>query len=115
MQLSVLLIAAAGLSAFMNNVAALAIAMPAVAGVCQAARRPVGAGLMPLAFATRAQWKEAYGTMRKAARKGGPVQSLPEVARCLQDRESSSRGQWRWIPFRNALRAQMTATTVLES
>lgn len=52
LQLSILLLAAAVLSAFMNNIAALAITMPAVASVCRANRMPAGAGLMPLAFAT---------------------------------------------------------------
>ncbi len=52
LQLSILLIAAAALSAFMNNIAALAITMPVVASVCRAARLPAAAGLMPLAFAT---------------------------------------------------------------
>ena len=52
LQLSILLIAAAFLSAFMNNIAALAITMPVVASVCRAARLPAAAGLMPLAFAT---------------------------------------------------------------
>jgi di/tricarboxylate transporter len=52
LQLAVLLIAAAALSAFMNNIAALAITMPAVVGVCRAANLPASAGLMPLAFAT---------------------------------------------------------------
>ncbi|MBC7167242.1 SLC13 family permease [Phenylobacterium sp.] len=52
LQLSILLLTAAVLSAFMNNIAALAITMPAVASVCRASGRPAGAGLMPLAFAT---------------------------------------------------------------
>jgi len=52
LQLAMLLIAAAALSAFMNNIAALAITMPAVIGVCRAANLPPAAGLMPLAFAT---------------------------------------------------------------
>jgi di/tricarboxylate transporter len=51
-QLAVLLVAGAALSAFMNNIAALAITMPAVASVCRAAKLPPSAGLMPLAFAT---------------------------------------------------------------
>jgi di/tricarboxylate transporter len=51
-QLALLLVAAAGLSAFMNNIAALAIAMPAVVGICRAHDLPPSAGLMPLAFAT---------------------------------------------------------------
>ncbi|MEZ6022484.1 MAG: SLC13 family permease [Hyphomonadaceae bacterium] len=52
LQLAVMLVAAAALSAFMNNIAALAITMPAVIGVCRAHNLPPGAGLMPLAFAT---------------------------------------------------------------
>ena len=52
LQLSILLLAGAVLSAFMNNIAALAITMPAVASVCRANKLPPGAGLMPLAFAT---------------------------------------------------------------
>jgi len=52
LQLSILLLTAAALSAFMNNIAALAITMPVVASVCRAARLPAAAGLMPLAFAT---------------------------------------------------------------
>lgn len=51
-QLAVMLIVGAALSAFMNNIAALAITMPAVIGVCRAHNLPAGAGLMPLAFAT---------------------------------------------------------------
>lgn len=51
-QLGAILVVAAGLSAFMNNIAALAITMPAVIGVCRAHNLPPGAGLMPLAFAT---------------------------------------------------------------
>ncbi|WP_374576224.1 SLC13 family permease [Phenylobacterium sp.] len=52
LQLGVLLLVAAALSSFMNNIAALAITMPAVAGICRNARLPPGAGLMPLSFAT---------------------------------------------------------------
>ncbi|MFN3523686.1 MAG: SLC13 family permease [Phenylobacterium sp.] len=52
LQLGVLLVLAAALSAFMNNIAALAITMPAVAGICRNARLPASAALMPLAFAT---------------------------------------------------------------
>ena len=52
LQLSIMLLTGAVLSAFMNNIAALAITMPAVASVCRASGRPAGAGLMPLAFAT---------------------------------------------------------------
>ncbi len=51
-QLGILLVAAAALSAFMNNIAALAITMPAVIAICRAHDLPPGAGLMPLAFAT---------------------------------------------------------------
>ncbi len=52
LQLGILLVAAAGLSAFMNNIAALAITMPAVIAICRANDLPPSAGLMPLAFAT---------------------------------------------------------------
>lgn len=52
LQLGALLIVGASLSAFMNNIAALAITMPAVIGICRAHDLPPGAGLMPLAFAT---------------------------------------------------------------
>lgn len=52
LQLAVMLAAGAALSAFMNNIAALAITMPAVIGICRAHNLPPGAGLMPLAFAT---------------------------------------------------------------
>ncbi|MDO1558806.1 SLC13 family permease [Brevundimonas sp. 2R-24] len=51
-QLGLVLIAGAFLSAFMNNIAALAITMPAVVAVCRAHKLPPGAGLMPIAFAT---------------------------------------------------------------
>jgi len=51
-QLGAILIVGAALSAFMNNIAALAITMPAVIGICRAHNLPAGAGLMPLAFAT---------------------------------------------------------------
>ena len=51
-QLALILLAAATLSAFMNNIAALAITMPAVIGICRAHNLPPSAGLMPLAFAT---------------------------------------------------------------
>lgn len=51
-QLGLLLVVGATLSAFMNNIAALAITMPAVIGICRAHNLPPGAGLMPLAFAT---------------------------------------------------------------
>ncbi len=52
LQLGVILIIGATLSAFMNNIAALAITMPAVVGVCRAHNLPPSAGLMPMAFAT---------------------------------------------------------------
>ena len=51
-QLGILLVAGATLSAFMNNIAALAITMPAVIAICRAHDLPPSAGLMPLAFAT---------------------------------------------------------------
>jgi len=51
-QLGIILVAGASLSAFMNNIAALAITMPAVIGICRAHNLPPSAGLMPLAFAT---------------------------------------------------------------
>lgn len=52
LQLGVMLVVAAVLSSLMNNIAALAITMPAVAGICRNARLPPSVGLMPLAFAT---------------------------------------------------------------
>ena len=52
LQLAVLLLVGAALSAFMNNIAALAITMPAVIGVCRAHKLPPSAGLMALSFAT---------------------------------------------------------------
>ncbi|HRP11732.1 MAG TPA: SLC13 family permease, partial [Terricaulis sp.] len=52
LQLGILLVAGACLSAFMNNIAALAITMPAVIAICRANDLPPSAGLMPLAFAT---------------------------------------------------------------
>ena len=52
LRLSILLVVAAALSAFMNNIAALVITMPVAAEVARAARRPPAATLMPLAFAT---------------------------------------------------------------
>ncbi|MGE0594969.1 MAG: SLC13 family permease [Hyphomonadaceae bacterium] len=52
LQLGVILIIGAVLSAFMNNIAALAITMPAVISICRANNLPPSAGLMPLAFAT---------------------------------------------------------------
>lgn len=51
-QLAIVCVIGAGLSAFMNNIAALAITMPAVIGICRSAGLPPGAGLMPLSFAT---------------------------------------------------------------
>jgi len=51
-QLAIILVAGAFLSAFMNNIAALAITMPAVVGVCRAHNLPASAGLMALSFAT---------------------------------------------------------------
>lgn len=51
-QLAIILLAGAFLSAFMNNIAALAITMPAVVGVCRAHNLPPSAGLMALSFAT---------------------------------------------------------------
>jgi len=52
LRLSMLLVVAAALSAFMNNIAALVITMPVAAEVARAGRRPPAATLMPLAFAT---------------------------------------------------------------
>ncbi|MBR0551348.1 SLC13 family permease [Stakelama marina] len=51
-RLSLLLIVAALLSAFMNNIAALVITMPIAADVARGAKKPPAATLMPLAFAT---------------------------------------------------------------
>lgn len=51
-QLGALLLAGAALSAFMNNIAALAITMPAAIAVCRRSGRPPSAALMPLSFAT---------------------------------------------------------------
>lgn len=51
-QLAILLVAGAALSAFMNNIAALAITMPAVVGICRAHNLPPSAGLMAISFAT---------------------------------------------------------------
>ena len=52
LRLAMLLIVAAVLSAFMNNIAALVITMPIAAEIARASRRPPAATLMPLAFAT---------------------------------------------------------------
>lgn len=52
LQLGILLVAGAVLSAFMNNIAALAITMPAVIAVCRANKLPPSAGLMAISFAT---------------------------------------------------------------
>lgn len=51
-QMSALLILAACLSAFMNNIAALVVTMPLGAEIARKARRPAAVILMPLAFAT---------------------------------------------------------------
>lgn len=51
-RISALLVVAALLSAFMNNIAALVITMPVAAEIARAARKPAAATLMPLAFAT---------------------------------------------------------------
>ncbi|GAA4777888.1 SLC13 family permease [Stakelama sediminis] len=51
-RLLMLLIVAATLSAFMNNIAALVITMPIAADVARGAKLPPAATLMPLAFAT---------------------------------------------------------------
>lgn len=51
-RLSALLIVAALLSAFMNNIAALVITMPIAAEIARDAKRPPGSTLMPVAFAT---------------------------------------------------------------
>ena len=52
LRLSMLLLVAAILSAFMNNIAALVITMPIATEIARSARRPPAATLMPLAFAT---------------------------------------------------------------
>lgn len=52
LRLAGLLVAAALLSAFMNNIAALVITMPIAAAIARQAGLPPGATLMPLAFAT---------------------------------------------------------------
>jgi len=51
-QLAIILVAGATLSAFMNNIAALAITIPAVVGICRAHDLPPSAGLMAISFAT---------------------------------------------------------------
>lgn len=51
-QLAILMLVGAALSAFMNNIAALAITMPAAIAICRRHRLSAGAALMPLAFAT---------------------------------------------------------------
>jgi len=51
-RLSALLIVAAVLSAFMNNIAALVITMPLAAEIARSSKRAPAATLMPLAFAT---------------------------------------------------------------
>ncbi|MGD9809986.1 MAG: SLC13 family permease [Sphingobium sp.] len=51
-RLAALLAVAALLSAFMNNIAALVITMPVAAEIARDAKRPPGATLMPLAFAS---------------------------------------------------------------
>lgn len=52
LRLTMLLVVAALLSAFMNNIAALVITMPIASVIARDARRPPAATLMPLAFAT---------------------------------------------------------------
>ena len=51
-RLAALLVVAALLSAFMNNIAALVITMPIATEIARESKRPPGATLMPLAFAT---------------------------------------------------------------
>jgi Na+/H+ antiporter NhaD/arsenite permease-like protein len=51
-RLSALLVVAAGLSAFMNDIAALVITMPIATEIARESKRAPGATLMPLAFAT---------------------------------------------------------------
>jgi len=51
-RLALLLGVAALLSAFMNNIAALVITMPVAIEIAREAKRPAGATLMPLAFAS---------------------------------------------------------------
>ena len=52
LRMAVLLVAGAFLSAFMNNIAALVITMPIATEIARSSRKPPGAILMPLAFAT---------------------------------------------------------------
>lgn len=52
LQLAVLMLMGAFLSAFMNNIAALVIVMPLGAEIARMNKRPQGAVLMPLSFAT---------------------------------------------------------------
>lgn len=52
LQLMLLMGGGALLSAFMNNIAALVITMPLAAEIARQNKRPVGATLMPLSFAT---------------------------------------------------------------
>ena len=52
MQLAMLMLVAAFLSAFMNNIAALVITMPLAAETARRAKLPPAATLMPLAFST---------------------------------------------------------------
>lgn len=51
-RMGALLVLGAGLSAFMNNIAALVITMPLAAEIARTAKRPAAVILMPLAFAT---------------------------------------------------------------
>ena len=51
-QLAILMLVAAFLSAFMNNIAALVITMPLAAETARRAKLPAAATLMPLAFST---------------------------------------------------------------
>ncbi|MFA7585928.1 MAG: SLC13 family permease [Novosphingobium sp.] len=51
-RMAILLAAGAFLSAFMNNIAALVITMPIATEIARTSKRPPGAILMPLAFAT---------------------------------------------------------------
>jgi len=51
-RMSILLVAGATLSAFMNNIAALVITMPIATEIARSSKRPPGAILMPLSFAT---------------------------------------------------------------
>ena len=51
-QLAMVMVVGAVLSAFMNNIAALVITMPLATDLARRAKLPPGAALMPLAFAT---------------------------------------------------------------